>query len=78
MLDEVLLHNKPKNLHRRLTYKETSVLKAEFAKSHDWSAAKTTELANQLGLKRTKVYKWNWDKRKRMYKQLQILASQQL
>ena len=63
---------------RRLRPNEKRALEDEFAKSHDWSAQLINELAKRLGFKRTKIYKWNYERRKKYFERLNCLASHEL
>ena len=36
-----------------------------YLKDQDWSQARVSEIAEKLGLGRTKVYKWHWDRKKK-------------
>ena len=42
----------------------------EYQKDPDWSKHKMRELAEQLSLKESQIYKWNWDRRLKQYKKL--------
>ncbi len=33
----------------------------EFRRSNVWSKQKIAQLASQIGLKKSQIYKWNWD-----------------
>ena len=39
------------------------MLNQEYIKNPNWSSSQIQEFAERLGLTRTKVYKWNWDRR---------------
>ena len=54
------------------------MLEAEFQKSPEWSTQRITQIAQRLGLKRSKVYKWNFDRRKKQHSKLNILACTEL
>ena len=41
------------------------MLEAEHLRSANWSSARITAVARHLGLNRTKVYKWSWDRKKK-------------
>jgi len=56
-----------KRFMRRMNKEQQAVLKAEFARDYSWSNALVDKLAERLGLTRTKVYKWNWDRRNKAH-----------
>ena len=41
------------------------VLEQEYQQDANWDTEKIAEIAERLGLNRTKVYKWSWDRRKK-------------
>ena len=41
------------------------VLEQEYQRDANWDTEKIAEIADRLGLNRTKVYKWSWDRRKK-------------
>ena len=49
----------------RLNAEQQQILELEYQKQQNWGTEKIKELANRLNLGRTKVYKWNWDRRKK-------------
>lgn len=51
------------------------MLENEYDRNSHWSTAFITHLAGRLNLNRTKVYKWNWDKRKKELHQANAAAS---
>jgi hypothetical protein len=42
------------------------VLEVEYSKNPNWSTVDITALAKRLDLGRTKVYKWSWDRKKKI------------
>ena len=42
---------------------QQEILNQEYIKNPNWSSSQIHEFATRLGLTRTKVYKWNWDRR---------------
>ena len=50
---------------KRMNPAEGQILEAEFALNANWSRQKVTELAKRLHLRRAKIYKWNYDRKKR-------------
>lgn len=55
-----------KKRRQRLTYEQQMYLEHEFQKKQDWShKGHLNELAKRLGLSRSKIYKWNWDRKKK-------------
>ena len=58
--------NKANVVRSRLNYEQTRQLEAEFERNANWSPPFVTMLAERVGLKRSKVYKWAWDRKRRM------------
>ena len=55
-----------KKRRQRLTYEQQVILEQEFQLRSDWShRGQLNELAKRLGLTRSKIYKWNWDRKKK-------------
>lgn len=50
---------------RKLRKREVSQLEKEFALNNDWDKAFISKLAKEIGLPYYKVYKWNWDQKKK-------------
>ena len=42
---------------------QQEILNQEYINNPNWSSSQIYEFAMRLGLTRTKVYKWNWDRR---------------
>lgn len=59
---EVVIRNR-----RKLTKKELTFLEEEYCKTQgqDWDKAYITMLAKKVNLPYYKVYKWNWDRKKK-------------
>ena len=53
---------------RKLKKREIAFLQKEFDMNPDWDKAYTTKLAAEIGLSYYKVYKWNWDMKKKSAK----------
>ena len=51
---------------RRKTSKQMLVLEAEYARNPWWSRSLVANLSKMLQLSEAQVYKWNWDKRKKL------------
>ena len=49
---------------KRLTEDEKEILEQEFQKNPNWGKVTIRKLAERLDLDRTKIYKWNWDRKK--------------
>ena len=45
------------------SYEQTKILENEFQKSMYWNLEKINRLSEVLGLEKTQIYKWNWDRR---------------
>lgn len=60
--------------HRKKSKKQLEILESYFDPKKEWSLSLVEELAAKLELEKDQVYKWNWDKRKRMKKKLAKLA----
>ena len=59
-----------KHAHKKITrkhmpYRVLYVLEREYHANPNWDSQKITELADELNLARVKIYKWNWDRRKK-------------
>ena len=55
-----------KKNRQRLTYEQLSILEVEFLKQPDWSdRGHINRIAKRLGLSKSKIYKWNWDRKKK-------------
>jgi hypothetical protein len=54
---------KQKRFMRRMDNEQEAVLFAEYDRDSNWTNSHVDKLASRLGLTRTKVYKWNWDRR---------------
>ena len=52
---------------RQLSETQKSILKQNFDKNPNWDGKKIQELATELDLPRIKVYKWNWDHKRKFY-----------
>jgi Homeodomain len=50
---------------------QTLLLDVEFDKNPIWSKEKMRELASQLGLKESQIYKWHWDRSQTVQKRYQ-------
>jgi succinate dehydrogenase flavin-adding protein (antitoxin of CptAB toxin-antitoxin module) len=50
---------------------QTHLLDVEFDKNPIWSKEKMKELASQLGLKESQIYKWHWDRSQTVQKRFQ-------
>ena len=60
------VHKSGKRLRRRhLNEQQQIVLEKEYQKNPRFDSDRVVVLAKQLGLNRTKVYKWGWDRRKK-------------
>lgn len=54
--------------HRKKSKKQLEVLESHFELDREWSLDLVEKLATDLCLEKDQVYKWNWDKRKRLRK----------
>ena len=50
---------------RRLTRHEHNILEQAWEDNANWSKNTVNELTKRLGISRTKLYKWTWDRRKK-------------
>jgi len=48
-----------------MTKTQTAYLESQFQRCPDWSTQLIGFMARRLGLKHIKVYKWNWDRKKK-------------
>ena len=65
------IQRKIRRIH--LDEEQQVVLENEFQMRPNWSTAFITTLARRLKLPRTKVYKWNWDRKKKELSGAQIM-----
>ena len=54
---------------KRVSQEAKKILELEFQKSANWDRKTICSLAERLDLDRTKVYKWNWDRKQQTLKQ---------
>ena len=55
-----------KKRRQRLTHEQQVLLEQEFQKQADWSKpGHLKELSKRLGLPKSKIYKWNWDRKRK-------------
>lgn len=45
---------------------QNKILYVEFQKNATWNKAKIVQLQEQLGLKQSQIYKWNWDMQRKL------------
>ena len=71
-MTEILCHNRNNRVTRitvmtkkRVSKQAKQVLENEYKKNPTWSKQLVNQLAAKLDLDRTKVYKWNWDRKKK-------------
>ena len=50
---------------KKFTQSQLAVLEKNFEKSANWTRAEMVETAQALKLPVNKIYKWNWDRKKR-------------
>lgn len=67
--------NNPKKTRHNLRPDEVAILKAEFAMSAKWSTAKIKALAERLCWPKCRVYKWNYDQRRKEQRRFSGSAS---
>ena len=59
-------HGQSRKRRQRLTFEQMDVLEHEFLKNTDWSEpGLIKKLSQRLGLPKSKIYKWNWDMRRK-------------
>lgn len=51
---------------KRKTKDQIRILKSEFNLNPNWTDEKIDEIGNMTNLNKYQVYKWNWDKRKKL------------
>lgn len=56
--------------HRKKSKKQLEILESYFDLDVEWSLELVEKLATELNLEKDQVYKWNWDKRKRLRKRM--------
>ena len=50
---------------RRMTQEQTAAMEVEWQRDLAWTSSRISAIAKRLGLGRTKVYKWTWDRKKK-------------
>ena len=56
-----------KRRRQRLTNEQHEILEFEFEKNPDWSdKVFMKQLSKRLHLSKSKIYKWNWDRKRKM------------
>ena len=50
---------------KRMTKEQCEILEAEFQRNPNWTGAQVKEIAQRMQLKRVKIYKWSWDRKKK-------------
>ena len=50
---------------KRMTKEQCEILEAEFQRNPNWTGAQIKEIAQRMQLKRVKIYKWSWDRKKK-------------
>ena len=48
-----------------MTAEQTAAMEAEWQRDLTWTSTRISSIAKSLGLGRTKVYKWTWDRKKK-------------
>ena len=66
--DEPICKDLPmeKRYMKRMSCEQQHALQNEYIKNPNWSSDQIYALSRHLGLTRTKVYKWNWDRRNKL------------
>ena len=59
----------------RLSQDQIAFLELEFQKDANFSSTRVTKVAERIGLPRTKVYKWTWDRRQQQLKDPNLKVS---
>lgn len=54
----------------RLSEVVVGILEAEYLRNPNWTSSEMYALADRTGLKKVKVYKWMWDRKKKESKLL--------
>jgi uncharacterized protein (UPF0147 family) len=57
--------------HRKKSKKQLETLNSHFDLDKEWSLELVEKLASDMSLEKDQVYKWNWDKRKRLRKKME-------
>ena len=57
--------DKSKMRRLRMTAEQTAAMEAEWQRDLTWTSSRISSIAKRLGLGRTKVYKWTWDRKKK-------------
>jgi len=60
---------------RKLRKREVEILEKEFEKNPNWTKKYIKSLAEQTGLPYYKIYKWNWDTKRKSSKDSEEIVS---
>ena len=55
-----------KKTRKRMNHEKMAILEHEFAKKQNWSKKDQLRLSKKLGFEVSKIYKWNWEKKKKL------------
>ena len=56
----------PRLRHARLSREQREILENEYQKDSNWNTQRISLMARRLQLKHTKVYKWVWERKKKL------------
>ena len=59
-----------KKTRKRMNQWKIQYLEKEFSKKQDWDKRDQQRLSKKLGFEISKIYKWNWEKKKKLLAQV--------
>ena len=57
--------NRTKQRRLRLTGDQIAILESEFQKNANWTSKDMVKLSTRLAVEKSKIYKWNWDRKRK-------------
>ena len=58
--------NTQKKKKKRITEEDIETLEKEFKLNTKWNKETVRRISNDIGFSSDKIYKWNWDKKRKM------------
>ena len=71
MVDEILTSKRHPSIRKekkrrfKMTYEQAQILEAEYQKDPNWTHEKYMVLCSRLQTSKARIYKWNWDRKRR-------------
>ena len=61
----IKMNSKKKKQRKSLTIEQLRMLEEAFERNANWSSTDIEAIAERTQVSRTKVYKWNWDRKRK-------------